>query len=143
MGQSMDEAELKTRTKRFGLRAISLVESLPAKGIAQIIGRQLVRSASSVGANYRAACRAKSVPDFISKIATVEEETDESIYWMELLVEAGIVHAQKLEPLIREGDELLAIMVASLKTAKAKTRTTGEMGSRQSRIENPKSKIQN
>jgi hypothetical protein len=95
-----------------------------------------------VGANYRAACRAKSVPDFISKIATVEEETDESIYWMELLVEAGIVHGQKLEPLIREGDELLAIMVASLKTAKAKARASGEIGSRQPKIENRRSKVQ-
>jgi four helix bundle protein len=78
----------------------------------------LLRSGTSVGANYRAACRAKSTADFISKMGTVEEEADESLYWMELLVEAGIVKAERLEPLMKERNEILAIAVASINTAK-------------------------
>lgn len=130
----MDEKELKARTRRFALRVIRLVESLPRRASAQIVGRQLLRSASSVGANYRAACRAKSGRDFISKMATVEEETDESIYWMELLAEAGIVKAQKLAPLMKEANELLAIIVASLKTAKAKAKASSQIRNRKSKI---------
>ena len=83
-----------------------------------MLGRQLLRSATSVGANYRAACRAKSTADFISKMGTVEEEADESLYWMELLVEARIVRLDTLESLMKEADELVAITVASIKTAK-------------------------
>ena len=78
----------------------------------------MLRSGTSVGANYRSACRARSTADFISKMGIVEEEADESIYWMELLIEAGIVESGKLESLIKEADELLAITVASIKTAK-------------------------
>jgi len=83
-----------------------------------VIGRQLLRSGMSVGANYRAACRAKSTADFVSKMGTVEEEADESLYWMELLVEAGIMDVKRIEPLMKEANELLAIIVASINTAK-------------------------
>lgn len=114
----MDSDELKKRTKAFALRVIRLVEWLPEKRTADVLGRQLLRSGTSVGANYRSACRARSTADFISKMGIVEEEADESIYWMELLIEAGIVESGKLESLIKEADELLAITVASIKTAK-------------------------
>lgn len=114
----MNQEELKRRTKRFALRVIRLVESLPKGRTADVIGRQLLRSGTSVGANYRAACRAKSPKDFISKMGTVEEEADESLFWMELLIESGIVKTQDLESLMKEADELLAITVASINTAK-------------------------
>ena len=114
----MDKDELKRRTKKFVLDVIRLVECLPPGYAGQVIGRQLLRSATSVGANYRAACRAKSVADFIAKIGIVEEEADECIYWMELLAEAKNLPLEKLQPLMAEADELVAITVASIKTAK-------------------------
>ena len=114
----MDKEELKRRTKQFALRVVRLVEALPRGRTADVLGRQLLRSGTSVGANYRAACRAKSTADFISKMGTVEEEADESLYWMELLIEAGIVKADLLESLMKEGDELLAITVSSINTAR-------------------------
>jgi four helix bundle protein len=116
----MNSDELKKRTKAFALSVIRLVESLPRGRTADVIGRQLLRSGTSVGANYRSACRAKSTADFISKMGTVEEETDESLYWMELLIEADIVESVKLESLMNEANELLAITVSSIKTAKKK-----------------------
>lgn len=109
---------LKQRTKNFALQVIVLVEGLPTGKTAEVIGRQLLRSGTSVGANYRAACRAKSVADFIAKMGIVEEEADECIYWMELLVDARIILMDRLEPLIAEADELVAITVASIRTAK-------------------------
>ena len=114
----IDKEELKRRTKQFALRVVRLVEALPRGRTADVLGRQLLRSGTSVGANYRAACRAKSTADFISKMGTVEEEADESLYWMELLIEAGIVKADLLESLMKEGDELLAITVSSINTAR-------------------------
>ncbi len=114
----MNQEEMKRRTKQFALRVIQLVEWLPKGRTAEVLGRQLLRSGTSVGANYRAACRPKSSPDFISKMGTVEEEADESLYWMELLVEAGIVKSEDLESLMKESDELLAMTVASINTAK-------------------------
>ncbi|MFQ5340439.1 MAG: four helix bundle protein [Anaerolineae bacterium] len=114
----MDKEQMKRRTKQFALRIIRLVQWLPKEPTAQVLGRQLLRSGTSVGANYRAACRAKSTADFISKMGTVEEEADESLYWMELLVEADIVKLDRLESLMKEADELLAITVASINTAK-------------------------
>jgi len=92
---------------------------LPTGRTAEVIGRQLLRSGTSVGANYRAACRAKSVADFIAKMGIVEEEADECIYWMELLTEAEILPLARLQPLMEEADELVAITVSSIKTAKA------------------------
>lgn len=109
---------MKHRTKQFALRSVRLVEALPRERTADVLGRQLLRSGTSVGANYRAACRAKSTADFIAKMGIVEEETDESLYWMELLIEAGIVKAEMLEPLMKEGNELLAITVSSINTAR-------------------------
>ena len=114
-----NENELKQRTKSFALRIMGLVDSLPAGRTAEVIGRQLLRSGTSVGANYRAACRAKSVADFIAKMGIVEEEADECVYWMELLTEANIFPLAKLQPLMAEADELVAITVSSIKTAKA------------------------
>ena len=110
--------DLKQRTKLFALRGIAFVEDLPRKRTAEIIGRQLLRSVTSAGANYRSACRARSTADFISKMTIVEEEIDESIYWLELLVEGRVVEYKPAEPLMKEGNELLAIAIASIKTAR-------------------------
>jgi len=103
------------------LRVIRLVESLPKGPTAIVVGRQLLRAGTSVGSNYRAACRAKSPADFICKMGIVEEEADESLYWMELPVEANIVREKQLEPLMNEAGELVAIVVASQNTARRKT----------------------
>ncbi len=113
-----NENELKQRTKSFALRIMGLIDSLPVGRTAEVIGRQLLRSGTSVGANYRAACRAKSVADFIAKMGIVEEEADECMYWMELLSEAKILPLARLQPLIAESDELVAITVSSIKTAR-------------------------
>jgi four helix bundle protein len=116
----MNSADLKHRTKSFALRVIHLVNALPDGRSADVMGRQLLRSATSVGANYRAACRAKSTADFISKMGTVEEEADECMYWMDLLSEAKLMHVEKLQPLMAEANELVAITVSSIKTARQK-----------------------
>ena len=118
----MNNNELKQRTKKFALGIIRLVESLPKNKTAEIIGRQLLRSGTSVGANYRSACRARSTADFIAKMGIVEEEADESIYWMELLIEAGMRPQDKIDPLKGEAGELLAITVSSIKTARKGSR---------------------
>ncbi len=115
----MDEDALKQRTKQFGLRTIGLVNSLPNTAVARTIGSQLLRSATSVGANYRSACRGRSKPDFIAKAGIAVEEADESLYWMELLAESKIVAAEKLRDLMKEANELVAIFTASIKTARA------------------------
>ena len=114
--------DLKLRTKRFALDVIQFVESLPSGETSRVLGRQLLRSGTSVGANYRAAKRAKSTADFISKMGTVEEEADESAYWLELLMDSGKVKPVQAQPLVREANELLAIAVASINTAKRKVR---------------------
>ena len=114
----MSNENLKQRTKLFALRIIKLVESLPHDGISDVLGKQLLRSGTSVGANYRAACRGKSVADFISKMGTVEEESDESGYWMELLVDSGKIKLTKVSALVQEASELTAIAVSSINTAR-------------------------
>jgi four helix bundle protein len=114
----MSKEDLKLRTKQFALRIIKLVESLPHDQTSSVLGRQLLRAGTSVGANYRAACRSKSTADFISKMGTVEEETDESGYWMELLVDSGKIPAAKIAALAQESGELTAIAVASINTAR-------------------------
>ncbi|MEG4507821.1 four helix bundle protein [Microcoleus sp. F6_B4] len=119
----MDEQEFKRRTKQLALRVIKLVDALPKGSASQVIGKQLIRSATSVGANYRAACRAKSTADLISKLRIVEEEADESLYWMELIVEAELVDATKLKSIMSETNEILAMTVASIKTLLAKNPT--------------------
>ena len=114
----MDQETMKRRTKLFALGVIQLVESLPKERTAEVLRRQLLRSGTSVGSNYRSACRAKSIADFISKMGIVEEEVDESLYWMELLTEAGIEVSINMEALMKEARELLSITVASINTAK-------------------------
>ena len=114
----MNQEEMKQRTKLFALGIIQLVESLPKERTAEVLGRQLLRSGTSVGSNYRSACRAKSIADFISKMGIVEEEADESLYWMELLIEAGIEISINMGALMKEARELLAITVSSIKTAR-------------------------
>ena len=114
----MNNENLKLRTKQFALRTIKLVESLSRDTTANILGRQLLRAGTSVGANYRAACRSKSIADFISKMGTVEEEADESGYWMELLVDANKIRPVKITALMKEANELTAIAVASIRTAR-------------------------
>lgn len=114
----MEHDNLKNRTKSFALRIIKLVESLPETRTADVIGRQLMRSATSVAANYRSSCRARSKADFISKMGIVEEEADESLLWPELLVESGVVKEKNIELLMKEADELVAITVSSIKTAR-------------------------
>jgi four helix bundle protein len=116
----MDELEFKERTKRLALRVIKLVSALPKNQVSEIIGKQLLRSATSVGANYRAACRGKSVADVISKLCIVEEEADESLYWMELLVEAEVMPNTRLAELMSETNEITAMTVSSIKTLRAK-----------------------
>jgi len=118
----MNPTEMKKRTKSFALRVIKLVNSLSKGRASNVIGRQLLKSGTSVGANYRAACRAKSTADFINKMNIVEEETDESIFWMELLTESGLVSAQQLNDLMTEANEILAITVASITTARKRTK---------------------
>lgn len=118
----MNKDQLKQRTKNFALDIIKFVESLPQGKTTVIIGRQLLRSGTSVGANYRAACRARSSADFIAKMGIVEEELDESIYWMELLVDSDIVSSDRIASLAKEADELLAITVSSITTAKRNSR---------------------
>ena len=105
-------------TKQFALRAIRLVEALPRSRVSDVIGRQLLRSATSVGANYRSACRGRSKAEFIARIGIVEDESDESLYWMELIVEAGLLPKARLNDLLQEADELTAIFTATGRTAK-------------------------
>ena len=112
----------KERTKRLALRVIRLVEALPRKRSADVIGKQLLRSATSVGANYRAACRGKSASDVIAKLGIVEEEADESIYWMELLIEGGFIPEAKRKDLLVETNEIVAITITSIKTLRARSR---------------------
>ena len=115
----MNPEEFKKRTKAFAVRIINLVDRLPNSRAMNAIANQLVRSRMSVEANYRAACRAKSRADFISKLGTVEEESDETLYWMELLIESGKMKAAVLSGLMREAGEILAITVASINIARS------------------------
>jgi four helix bundle protein len=133
----MTEAEFKHRTKQVALRVIRLVNTLPVSGVAGVIGKQLVRSGTSIGANYRAVCRGKSTADAVHKLAIVEEEADESLYWIELLIEAQIVSERKLASLTKEINEIVRMTVASIKTLRSKSVSAPRTSS------NPKSKIQN
>jgi len=129
----MTQPEMKARTKQFALRIIRLVNTLPLTGSAGVIRKQLLRSATSVGANYRSACRAKSTADFLFKLSIVEEEADESIYWLEILVESQIVRESLLVELMDEANQIVSIIVSAIKTAKLKRNPKSE-------IPNPKSK---
>lgn len=114
----MTREEMKARTKAYANRVVTPCSALPNNWIAQTLGKQLLRSGTSVGANYRTVCRAKSNADFVNKLRIVEEECDESLFWMELLVDNNLVKAARLRELLKEGNELLAIVVASAKTAR-------------------------
>jgi four helix bundle protein len=109
----MDQQELKTRTKKFALRIMKLVDALPRSRSGNAIGNQLVRSGTAVGANYRATCRARSRAEFIAKIGVVEEEADESGYWLEIVVDGELLPPRKVAALLQEASELTAIMAAS------------------------------
>lgn len=113
------EETLKRRTKQFALRVIHLCEALPETRTGNVIANQLIRAGTSVGANYRAACRARSPKDFVNKMGIIIEESDESSYWIELIVEAKMIPEGRVMGLLKEADELTAIFTASHKTASA------------------------
>jgi len=117
--------QLKDRTKNFAIEVIKVVQSMPKDRTSEILAKQLVRAATSVGANYRSACRARSKADFISKISIVEEEADEVQYWMELVMSLNVLPDQQLARLYREASELTAIFTASRQTAKRNSRRWG------------------
>ena len=119
----MDEKTFKTRTKKLAVAIIQEIDKLPRTLAGDVIGKQLVRSGTSIGANYRAACRAKSTPDMINKLKIVEEESDETQYWLEILVEAGLVPQAQISDIYKETDEILAMTVASLKTLRGRQST--------------------
>jgi len=129
----MTQDEMKQRTKKFALRVIKLVEALPNARTSSVLGHQLLRSGTSVGANYRAACRAKSTADFIAKLCIVEEEADETIYWIELLIDSNQIKSNLVEDLLDEANQILSIIVSAIKTSKLKRNP-------KSAIPNPKSK---
>ena len=122
--------ELKQRTKDFAIRIFKMADSLPRSTGAQVVGRQVLRSGSSVAANYRAACRARSRAEFVAKLGVVEEEADETLFWFEMLVETGTVPAARLHDLIDEAHQLTAIFVASRKTSKARSNRQSAIGNR-------------
>jgi four helix bundle protein len=122
----MKPDDLKKRTKQFALRILKLVAALPNSVAGRAIGGQLVRAGTAVAANYRAACRGRSKAEFIAKLGTVEEEADESAFWMELIIEGGLLKAQKVEPLLAEAIELRKIM--------AKSRISASTSLRQSKL---------
>jgi four helix bundle protein len=113
-----NERDLQVRTKSFALRIVRVYCSLPKTTEAQVLGKQMLRSGTSVGAHYREAMRARSVAEFISKIEGGLQELEETCYWQELLIESGIVPASRLNDLLREANELMAMLVASVRTAK-------------------------
>jgi four helix bundle protein len=113
----MTERELLQRTKQFALRIFKLVGVLPQTIQGRAVAAQLIRSGTSVAANYRAACRARSKPEFIAKLGVVEEEADESAFWLELIIETGLLSAAKVTPLLTEAGEIVAMMASSKKTA--------------------------
>ncbi|MEA2735696.1 MAG: hypothetical protein QOE14_2147 [Humisphaera sp.] len=129
----MDERELQRRTKQFALRVMTLVDALPKSASARTVGGQLVRAGTSVAANYRAACKGRSKAEFISKLGTVEEEADESAFWMELLVEGHLMSDAKVRALRDEAVQLTAIMAASRITASRRH----SIANRKSQIANP------
>ena len=126
----MTKLELKQRTKTFSLRVLKLIDSLPETKSGRILGNQLGRAGTSVGANYRSACRSRSAAEMISKLSVVEEEADESGFWLELVAEHGLLKPEMLSPLLKEAGELTAIMVASRRTLAARNQ--------KSRIQNRK-----
>jgi len=118
----MNAEELKKRTRQFALRVIRLFASLPRTPVSDVIGRQLLRAGTSVGANYRAACKARSAAEFAARMGIVEEEADECVYWIDLLIESGAMPRQKVGALQKEATELVAIAASSRKTSRRQAR---------------------
>jgi len=133
----MNEPEMKHRTKKFALRILDLADALPHTRSGNVIAGQIVRSGTSVAANYRALCRAKSRADFINKTSIVEEEADESCFWLELLIDRSLLAPSRVQPLLKEANELTAIFVASRKTAVSRQARRDSIENRKSKIENP------
>jgi len=113
---------MQTRTRELALRVVKLASSLPRTRIGDVFARQLVRCGTSVPANYRSACRARSHAEFLAKLGVVEEEADETVFWIELAADAGLIARPRVADLLREGNEILAIVTASRKTAKSKSK---------------------
>jgi four helix bundle protein len=131
--ETMNETEMKQRTKKFALRILDLADALPRSRSGNVIAGQIIRSGTSVAANYRALCRAKSREDFVNKTKIVEQEADETSLWLELTVEHRLLRMSRIEPLLSESNELTAICVASRKTAMLRH----SIENRKSKIENP------
>ncbi|MCC7088273.1 MAG: four helix bundle protein [Chloroflexi bacterium] len=121
----MNEAEFKARTKGLGVECVRLCRRVPREPITEPLIRQLVRAATSVGANYRASCRGRSVAEIISKLSIVEEEADETAYWLEVMVESQVVTRESVSRLHREANEIVAMVVASKRTLKARVGAKG------------------
>jgi len=117
-----ERQDLRQRTKAFALRIIRLADALPRSMVGRVLGNQVLRSGTSVGAQYREACRSRSNAELISKFESVLQELDETAYWLELLAETSIVHAERLQPLQKEADELTAMLVTSIKNMKSQRR---------------------
>ena len=117
----MDKIQLQSRTKNFALRVFKMVEKLPKSKGVEVIIYQLIKASTSVAANYRAACRAKSRADFINKLKIVEEESDESLFWLEFIADLNLMDFKLLDNLLKEANELVAIFTASVKTSKNKS----------------------
>lgn len=119
-GGDVNEKIFKERTKRLAVSILRLVEELPKSVSATAIARQIVRSSTSIGANYRAACRAKSAADMINKLKIVEEESDETAYWLELIAEMNYLPQEKITPIAKETNEIVAMTVSSIKTLRSR-----------------------
>lgn len=130
----MNEHKLKERTKKFALSILDLGDAIPHTRSGNVIAGQIIRSGTSVAANYRALCRAKSRADFINKTSIIEEEADETCLWLELLIDRGLLSTRRVQPLLNEANELTAIFVASRKTAVSRSRA---IENRKSKMENP------
>ena len=113
--------EMKARTKRFALRVMKLVDALPNARSAYVVGNQLIRAATSVGANYRAACRGRSEREFLAKLGIVEEEADECGYWLELIAEHGLLPENRVRDLIGEANEIVAVTISAIRSTRGKT----------------------
>jgi len=113
----MDSTELCARTRAFALRIIRLIQALPRNPVGDVLGKQILRSATSIGANYRAACRAQTKPVFVAKMSIVVEEADETVYWLELIRDARLIQPEQISGLLDEAEQILKIMAASRKTA--------------------------
>lgn len=116
----MDEKTFKARTKKLAVAIIKQMDKLPQSRAADVVAKQIIRSGTSIGANYRAACRAKSTPDMINKMKIVEEESDETMYWLEILIEAGLLPQEQAAGTYQETNEILAMTVASIKTLRTR-----------------------